>query len=892
MKKKFFYIFSIGLPLIVLCLFLVAIHAVPFGINNSFLSDANAYYINYVSYWKRVLTGKESLFYSFTKGIGGNTSALIAYHLLNPFMLLFTFFDIDQFPVVYTIISLLSVSACGFTMYILLDHLRPDCLSNLIFSTSYALMGYNAVNYWQLQWLTGAILFPLIILGIILILNHKSPVLYIISLACSLIMNFYIGYMCTMGAFLIFIVLLLTEWQSDNNAEGETSKDKKIIFGKYILGTIIAGLMSSFIWLPALLSLKGGRASASNLFTFSFKENSKLLSVFAKLFTGMNSIKEMENGLPAIFCGIIPLFLCVLFFVDKKTEKSKKVGAGILLGIYILSFYINTISVVFQGFSYTVWFNFRYSFIFSFLLIMVAFDELQRSENWNSKDLQKTTAILVIAAVLIFSEDLEFAEKPYYLIDFGILALALGALFLYKKRGQHEKKILIVIILLCVGINCYMNQVLSTQELSDWFRSYADTKSGLETKKVLVNYVTGQDSSFYRMESEVNRSDSAAMDPMMFDYNGTSFAGSVEKDFVKKNLIKFGVQWFDNRNYYDSGMAASMDSLLGIKYVLSKRDLTAEKQYQLMNTVMNIGIYKNPYSLSPAVLSGAEIDNLNFSKTNDVFKVQNQTWSALTGDSRKLYSEETNVNYTSHNPENSVTVNSNEKADSASGSTPSSSNGLTDTWKKLGMDSVFSDEGKERKITEDDNYISVDFIASYDGPYYLYDYGYVDSQYGSADKTLLYLGTYKKGDKVTAKLLLGDTIKKSILDATVKSTYIGCLNMELMKEYSEILNERDITIKKSVNNDSHLSGKFTASDHQKLFFTIPYDEGWKLYVDGNSVELNKSVGLFMSADASVGTHSYQLVYFPPGLKVGIIISVSSLALLVAWTMVLKRKSRG
>lgn len=891
MKKNRCILLSFLIPLGLMILCYVAEHVYPFGEFNSFISDANSYYINYISYWNRVLNGQESLFYSFTKGIGGSTSSLVAYHLLNPYLLLFALFRKESFPLVYTIASLLSVSTCGLTMYLFLhDFFRERSYDLLIFSTSYAFCGYLAVNSWQLQWLPGVMLLPLVMMGLWRILQQKSPALYVVMLTLSLIMNFYIGYMITVAVVLVSLILIATQ---------KEFRKKKVYFS-LLFGTLLAGLMSSIVWLPALLSLRGGRASKADFSTFAFDENSKLVDILSRLFTGAHSTDELQqNGLPAIFSGVFPLFLCILFFADDKNQRAEKKSAAALLLVYLLSFYINTVSAIFQGFSYTVWFNYRYSFIFSFLIIFIAAKEFPNFIEIPSVQIKRIVAGLIVAAALIFAQSYSFSGRPYYLIDFAILAfICIGRKYFPNEPGIAAKRTLILICLLSVCINSYANTVICAYKTRDWWTKYNDTVTSLQLEQGYVDAVKEKDEGLYRLESEVIRNGSA-VDPMMFDYNGASTAGSLERDFVMKNIQKYGIQRYDNRYYYYPGISASMDSLLGIKYLISSRNLSDEKEYKLLKSSMGIGIYQNPYALSMAILSDSDLSEDELFEEENLFKIQNELWKGMTGEDRDLYKEEKSViSYTSHNDSDSTTVSTADTADDIQAK--SADNTLDDSqeentnndtvWDQLGMDSVFTDESESLEVSEDSCYILAEFTASFSGPYYLYEYAYVDKQYGSINHTLQYLGNYEAGDKVIAKIPLDTTITKSVLEVSAQHTYIGCLNMDLLKEYSNLLNSRDITIREKGSDDSQLSGDFTAEAGQKLFFTIPYDEGWTLKIDGIKTKITKTAGLFMVADAPEGSHHYQLTFFPQGLNIGLIAGCSALVAFIIW-IVIWRKDR-
>ena len=90
--------------------------------------------------------------------------------------------------------------------------------------------------------------------------------------------------------------------------------------------------------------------------------------------------------------------------------------------------------------------------------------------------------------------------------------------------------------------------------------------------------------------------------------------------------------------------------------------------------------------------------------------------------------------------------------------------------------------------------------------------------------------------------------------------------------------------------NSHLVGSFTAIEGQKLMFTIPYDEGWDLLIDGKESELKKVLGVFMEADIEAGDHTYEMRYVPSGLENGIVTSIVGVLLTILWLCINIKKS--
>lgn len=53
--------------------------------------DASVQYLDFYSYFKDVLSGKNNITYTFSKTLGGNNIGVFSYYLTSPFMLLCVF---------------------------------------------------------------------------------------------------------------------------------------------------------------------------------------------------------------------------------------------------------------------------------------------------------------------------------------------------------------------------------------------------------------------------------------------------------------------------------------------------------------------------------------------------------------------------------------------------------------------------------------------------------------------------------------------------------------------------------------------------------------------------------------------------------------------------------
>ena len=83
-------------------------------------------------------------------------------------------------------------------------------------------------------------------------------------------------------------------------------------------------------------------------------------------------------------------------------------------------------------------------------------------------------------------------------------------------------------------------------------------------------------------------------------------------------------------------------------------------------------------------------------------------------------------------------------------------------------------------------------------------------------------------------------------------------------------------------NQSLIKGKINTAVNGSLFFSIPYNKGWQIKVDGHKKDLYRSNIGFMGVDLLKGEHTIELYYKTPHFKVGLIISSITFVFLVGY----------
>ena len=112
------------------------------------------------------------------------------------------------------------------------------------------------------------------------------------------------------------------------------------------------------------------------------------------------------------------------------------------------------------------------------------------------------------------------------------------------------------------------------------------------------------------------------------------------------------------------------------------------------------------------------------------------------------------------------------------------------------------------------------------------------------------------------------------------------------EDCTEILNSPHATDFKISNEGFTCS--FNSDSKELILFQVPYESGWSAYVDGEETKIEKVDAGFMAIPVEAGKHSIVFKYTTPGLKAGMIVSLTSAGVFLLYlsaTFVLNRKKK-
>lgn len=842
-KKVMIYLGAFLFPVFLMILYAAIIGIHPFGDTTMLTYDSNNQYVDYLAYFKTIFKGNNNFIYTFSKNLGGDMVGFSAYYLLSPLNLILLFFPNAMLPDAMLLIVIIKIGLCGLTNCYYLVNKYGNKWSVLVFTTSYALCGYTMAYYWNVMWLEGVVLLPLMALGIEKIfINSKKGFLYIFSLTSALITNYYIGYMlCIYSVIYCFYTLILS-----TNKIVDVKKYKKEII-RYVFASLLSAGLSSFVLIPTFASLQGGKAKFT-LSTLEFKRNFEFIDVFSKLFGNTADYSQMRGGLPNIFCGILIVVLLILYFVNSKIKLRDKFASIGILGILLVCFYVKALNLIWHGFNTPAWYPYRYSFVFIFTMIFLAYKSfIEIKEGIRTYHFFITAVTITVGMFILVKRGYEFLDIKY--VYLGIVLLLSFTILLYGlKKHSKFKYIIIPMISVFVIVDLSLNALSNMKD----FRLDYVTADGFEDyincTQPVVDEVLDNDLSFYRMEKTFYRK---LNDPMQFNYNGLSHFSSSEKQFVKDFIGKLGFRNYGSWAAYQSGSTVSADSLLGVKYLLSKEEL--DKPYELLFKKNGISVYKNPFAL-PIGFSVNGIELPDIKDEENVFDFQDAIWKTATGDSS----------------ENVFTV------------AEIIESGMINLDMKTSENTV-----KYEKIKSDkDAYVTYKIEAKNNNMLYVYMSAptsqiaeiFVNGQsYGAYFDTFrwyaLPIGEFDIGEIVEIKIKLGsDSLE-------IGHPYFYHENIEVLKNVYSKLSEDTCELEEI--SSSHLKGQVEMkSVNQYLLLTIPCEKNWKITVDGNLIEAKEAFGALTAISVPMGKHVIECKYVPEGIYVGMGITIVSLLAVV------------
>ena len=867
------------------------------------------------------------LSYSFKLGLGKNFIGTFGYYLASPFNLIFLLFDASQIDAaVLTIVTLKLSFASGFMCLFLCS--RTDDRKTLwpvLLGIMYVFSLYSQAFIFQIMWLDGFMLLPLILFFTEKFIKKQKYLGLVISLLVLFVSNYYIAYMAGIASFLYLIIRLFEEKIQIKKA--------LCIIVRYALAAGFTALITAVLLVPVGLdtirnadqtvSSRGSEALTFNPLTF-------LHLVI------IGDPREFSDVLPANYpflfiCLPVTIMLLIYFISPVFKGRERKIHAFCVLGA-VLSTLVYPIDKAWQVFDDPNWFWHRHAFVFLPLFLIISLKVLFRLKEISRKDIIR--AVLVICAFVViaytFGDIKGHSEAVVYNV---LLATAYGLLMAgFGVENWHEQlkdmpKLLGPIMSMIVifelifagpmlnnGIESmtlfggpaaeYSNSIVSVQEFGKYAkaRNAATGAFRAETEKA-PEFTT----TFYVEEGEA----------FYGNYNGLSFFNSNSNKKMQRFMKQLGLP--ANYNYFAVGhnsACPSVDGFFSIGSVFTRRPLSFYNLEGKDSYGSGLYFYGNDNVLPIAFAADNGAMDFDYyklekdTKEKNYYAFQNDWYRSLfpeafTSDFFKdidagIIGEPKITNGEFFNLNNYMT-----REEYLNRNSSDSKKDTSNVVDPLGLEYTVESELKNNITTIYRTNENLPIAIEYE-----FKAPSTDEIYGSivtgriVDKTEIYVNGIKITD-FSSNTYYSQMFRIGSFEEgeTVKVTFLcrdnswSCLNVRFATFDNAAFSEQFSKIDRSkVSADLVSDGyaRFSVKDlasNETVITTIPAEDGWQLYIDGQPASYKVYQNAFIAFDAPSGNHTAELVFTAPGLKAGAVVSCAGIVLLAAFVLIDKKLSK-
>lgn len=881
-KQRKLELSAFVIPLLIMLTIFAARHIYPFGDESFLHSDMYHQYMPFFSELMHKLKNGESLYYSWNVGLGSNFLALFVYYLASPTNWLVALVPETYLMEFMSYLIIIKIAACGLTCCIYFKkHFHTESWMTVLFSTFYALSGFIAAYNWDIMWLDNVILAPLIILGLEKLVLQKKYMLYCLTLALSILSNYYLSIMICIYVVLYFIVLIVCN-----------PKHWKACF-PFAGYSLLAGGLSAVLLMPELFALHFTEFSE---FNFPNKVSSyfSVIDMLARHFVNV-STEQGLNHWPNIYCGVAILLLLPLYIMNKKVRLSEKIAKLCLLFFLLISFSTNVLNFLWHGLNYPDSLPCRQSFLYILLLLTLCYEAFQKLKAVSGKEILLTFwgaffFVMVCERIVDNKEAFPFGS---FLGTYILLAIYARLLWFYHRncllkrvaqtagvssiwQGKRPSRRIADTITMLVTVAVLFESGMNMAVTSVSTTSRSKYLSGQDAYHTLVERTRKKDPDFYRFEkfSRVTKNDGT-----LIGYPTASLFSSTGNSYVGDLYEKLGMS-YSKVFYCFDGATPLTSAMLSVRYMFSKSDADEHHgMYELVDSEDGIYLYKNKYSLPLgymvsgdfAMTGTGEGHHSPVAETQTVFSVESAPSEADTesdfftelfmgealNDSADsiLDAELVYDDFTPLETQNRMAAALSDGSALFLPVSTSVENGTTtiDISEPGHYYAYINQSGIKTVTAEIDSAISGTSKKEYKrlNHNYILNLGYLEAE---TSVTL--------SSKENENLLL--------------SAYR--MNEDTLSSVIAALNRQTLTVD-SFDEDS-VKGHINVTEPGQLIITIPYEPGWTLKVDGAESEMGRFADTFICLNLEEGEHTIELSYYPAGLNLGYAISGVCLVILI------------
>lgn len=875
MLKNNKYVFiSGGAALFIILLVYFCYEIIPFGDGIIYRMDLyHQYGPLFTELYDRIVEGK-SLIYSWNSGLGGSFLGNFYNYLSSPISFIIIFFGRNNtFEAVAAMIAIKAVFSAMSMSYYLKTSQKSNGFAISAFGIMYAFCGYFIAYYWNVMWIDAMYLLPFIALGIERIIDTGKCKTYIFALALAIFSNYYIGYMLCIFSCIYFIYYYfcsLSKIKSRKSLLKDNKGFRKKFSNSFILksgvrfafSSLAIGMILLFMLIPLAFILNSSSATAGTA-PNEYKSYFSIFDFLANHLAALEpTIRSSGNDvLPNIYCGMLTVLLIPLYLFSKRISSTEKIASVVLLVVMYFSFNINFLNFFWHGFHFPNDLPYRQSFIYSFLLLILAFKALKNIDEYSKKQILAvgiSIIAFIVAAQKLGSKNVDDITV-FTSIAFTVLFTIVLGLVVSKKAQMYALSVMLICSVASEAIIANTDHYVANQTKESFVSGYDEFKSLQEEVS------NGDTTLFYREELSDLK---ARMDPCWYNYNGVSTFSSMAYEKLS-NLQKYiGLYGNKINSYTYNPQTPVYNAMFSLKYIYDKSDLVSASEYYSVKAENDkFTAYENNYPLNIAYPVSDGVIDWDASTCNNPVEAQEEYFKFATGvegvynritDYEIVYGNILTIDKTSIENET------------------------------FALNKISSEYGGS---------ITIDITAKDSSNIYIYVYSRnldtvsvfspeITTSMTVNDGYILDLGPHTPGDVISVELPLKEEVSSASVDFAAFTVDYD----KFTEGYEKLRNGQ---LEYTEFDETVIKGKFTAEENEVLYTSIPYDESWKVYIDGSKVSKDDIIAI---SDALIGVknitpgeHVITFIYEAQGLRECIIISALFIIILLIFYVLITNR---
>lgn len=845
-KNNYVYYLALGIPIVLYLLTMVVFSCIPFGsysfydedgISSSLPSILSAYY--------NIKDG--NTLFSMNGGYGYSPYSINTVFL---YRALLVPFPANAIPVLILLLEALLMGLTAFAMVYYLTHRLSGAKAHktdyrlLIPAFIYTLNTYVLAMHVFPTWYHVFFALPILLLAMDYLMYRKSWGLYTFMLAFCIFTNI------NLSIFVCFFLIIWFFTYKFDSTKDFLQKGIRFAFASLAAaGCNFFKILETFSSKTTSLYQKSDNILPSFGFHTSFFEQWKQLFIFTP-----SMAVNQDDGYINIYMGILTLLLLGLYLTSKRITLKEKLRRLIPVAILSLSFNEQVLSYIWNGFHYQTNVPNRYVFLLMFLCALIAYDGVRELRYISLYRFGGICGLLLAFLVLchIMSEDtaVAFICSLVLVILYGIIHI----LYCRLPRGKFPyHKVLCAVLLLELGANMFYTT--SNYDLFSYtfINSFDKVEDCISSQLESEGY-TGRISTPGSFQINTG---------IIYDMPSASFFNSFVSSHQTLLHYIYGFLSGTNYNAYNYNSTPLGMALSGHKYTFlpfySSIDLKDNINYRYIGSCENYYIYEVPDTLSLGYYVPFEIMDIPES-SDSALSFQNDLAALYTEDSTPVY--DIYMLVYSENMEN----------------TPNSFEFLDKDRNPISMteaqEIVREEGGTSMMFSIRDLYLHMNLLTESEGEAYLYLNEFIPLGKVNGQTSLITEVTYPNPTPLSDEPEL----------------VYAVFNEEVFAEFMEKASENQM--ENVVVDNNHITGTTHYEKDGYTMLSIPYDKGWKAYIDGKETPILDPYNSFMMFETPAGEHRIELIYDRPGMKTGILISIGiTILTLLAYGVHIWRKKK-